>query len=249
MQSDEELLREEAPDAPGAEEWIRKHKTEFKKRYGANWARVLYAKAWILYGKDAKNADRAKMEASHITVTIAGPVGAGKSAIARVMQQTLAGGGLDVQFDDANEEADAEEASGLGDVSAKRVVISTVYDRTPLGEASRSFVPPQAVRDAARLGLELRKKHNRGGWDSRQAGAAGIGSGVVRAQTLAAGRGVSPDTVRRMHSFFQRHDGKVERAARERDETSAANIAWLLWGGDPGRKWVAELLGKDRPGS
>ena len=65
---------------------------------------------------------------------------------------------------------------------------------------------------------------------------------MVRAQTLVAGKGVSLDTVRRMRSFFQRHDGEQERAARQRDETSAANIAWLLWGGDPGRKWATEVL-------
>jgi hypothetical protein len=53
-------LCEEAPDAPGAEEWIKKNKPEFKRRYGSNWARVLYGKAWILYGKNAKNKDTAK---------------------------------------------------------------------------------------------------------------------------------------------------------------------------------------------
>ena len=29
---EEEILREEAPDAPGAEDWIKKHKPEFKRR-------------------------------------------------------------------------------------------------------------------------------------------------------------------------------------------------------------------------
>jgi hypothetical protein len=232
-------LNEEAPDAPGAEDWIKKHKNEFKKRYGQNWARVLYGKAWILYGKNAKNRDQTKHEAaSHITVTISGPVGSGKSAVAKVVQQTLAGGGLDVQFDNKGEESDADLEDGLKNAQGKKVVLATHY------EASSSFEPPSDVRAAAKRGLELRKKYGRGGWDSKTAGENGIGSGVVRAQTLVAGKGVSADTIRRMHSFFQRHDGEVERAARKRDETSAANIAWLLWGGDAGRKWVSDVLSK-----
>ena len=110
---------------------------------------------------------------------------------------------------------------------------------------SERFVPPAAVRAAAARGLELRRKHKRGGWDAHQAHAGGMGSGVVRAQTLASGKGVSLETVRRMRSFFARHDGERERAARERDETSAANIAWLLWGGDPGRRWVEGILQRE----
>ena len=109
------------------------------------------------------------------------------------------------------------------------------------GTPSSDLSPPPAVRAAAKRGLELRRAHKRGGWDSRQAHAGGMGSGVVRAQTLATGRNVSLDTVRRMRSFFARHDGERERMARQQDETSAANIAWLLWGGDPGRKWAEEV--------
>ena len=247
MTTDDQVLHEEAPDAPGAEEWIKKHKNEFKRRYGQNWARVLYAKAWILYGKDAKNRDKhIQHESNHITVTISGPVGSGKSAVAKVVQQTLAGGGLDVQFDSDSEMHDAEIAEDLKKIPAKTVTITTDYDKKQaVTEAGgNSYVPPADVRDAAKRGLELRKKHGRGGWDSRQAGENGIGSGVVRAQTLVSGKGVSLDTLKRMRSFFQRHDGEVERNARKRDETSPANIAWLLWGGDPGRKWVEEMLKK-----
>ena len=217
------FLREEAPDAPGAEDWIKKHKPEFKRRYGSNWARVLYAKAWLLYGKNAKNSVR--HEASHVTtVSTDGPSGAEK----KFTQQTTPGGTLDVQKDDEEDKKpDSNKKDGEHEV---------------VTEATSSFKPPADVIAAAKRGLELRKEHKRGGWDSKTAHANGIGSGVVRAQTLAAGKGVSMDTLRRMRSFFQRHDGERERAAREKDKTSAANIAWLLWGGDPGRRWAEEVL-------
>ena len=139
----------------------------------------------------------------------------------RVTQTTTHGGRMDVQVDEDEDDDDGEDLSEA---------------------ASGSHVPPKAVQAAARRGLELRKQHGRGGWDSRKAHANGMGSGVVRAQTLASGRSVSGETLRRMRSFFARHDGAREREARQRDETSPANIAWLLWGGDPGREWAEKEL-------
>ena len=195
---EEEILREEAPDAPGAEDWIKKHKPEFKRQYGSNWARVLYAKAWLLYGKNAKNGVR--HEASHVTtVSTDGPAGAEK----KITQQTTPGGALDVQKDG---EDDSDKKQSEGKKGDEHEVVT---------ETTTSFKPPADVVAAAKRGLEMRREHKRGGWDSKTAHANGIGSGVVRAQTLAAGKGVSMDTLRRMRSFFQRHDGERERAARE----------------------------------
>jgi len=44
-----------------------------------------------------------------------------------------------------------------------------------------------------------------------------------------------------MNAWFARHDNEVERRARERDKTSPAYVAWLLWGGDPGMAWAGKL--------
>lgn len=107
--------------------------------------------------------------------------------------------------------------------------------------SAHSFVPPKSVRMAAERGLELRRKHGAGGLSSREAGKQGIGSGVVRAQTLASGEGVSLDTLKRMRSFFARH-AKNKAGSAEKGDRGA--IAWLLWGGDPGRDWVERELSK-----
>jgi len=93
-------------------------------------------------------------------------------------------------------------------------------------EAADSFTPPKTVQSNARRGLELRKEHGRGGTEV----------GVARARDLSNGRNVSRETIARMRSFFARHDANAE--SREDDPTSAANIAWLLWGGDAGKRWV-----------
>ena len=104
------------------------------------------------------------------------------------------------------------------------------------------FAPPEPVRAAARRGLELRRLTGRGGLDREQAGRLGIGSGVARAEQLAAGEALTLAEIKRMKAFFARHDGERERNARLANERSPANVAWLLWGGDDGRAWVLKLL-------
>jgi hypothetical protein len=148
---EEEILREEAPDAPGAEDWIKKHKPEFKRRYGSNWARVLYAKAWLLYGKNAKNGVR--HEVSHVTtVSMDGPTGTEK----KITQQTTPGGALDVQKDG---EDDSDKKQSEGKKGDEHEVVT---------EAATSFKPPADVVAAAKRGLEMRREHKRAAGTARR---------------------------------------------------------------------------------
>lgn len=48
------MLTEVAPKGKKAEDFITKNKASFKKRYGDNWERVLYATAWKLFGDTEK---------------------------------------------------------------------------------------------------------------------------------------------------------------------------------------------------
>jgi hypothetical protein len=109
------------------------------------------------------------------------------------------------------------------------------------------FAPPEPVRVAARRGLELRRLTGRGGLDREQAGRLGIGSGVARAEQLAAGEALTLAELKRMKAFFARHDGQRERGARLTNERSPANVAWLLWGGDEGRAWALGVLAQQLP--
>lgn len=92
------------------------------------------------------------------------------------------------------------------------------------------FSPPEGVQNAASRGLELRKKHGRGG----------TAVGVARARTLSNGQKVTPETAKRMHSYFARHE--VDKQGEGWGEDSAGYIAWLLWGGDAGKSWSAKLV-------
>jgi len=89
--------------------------------------------------------------------------------------------------------------------------------------------PPSRVQAVARKALADRAEHGRGGTEV----------GVARARDLANGRGIPPETLRRMRSFFARHS-----VDPKDDPTSAASIAWRLWGGDSGRRWVESQLKK-----
>jgi len=95
-----------------------------------------------------------------------------------------------------------------------------------------SLVPPRIVADNAAKGLRLREKFGRGGTEI----------GVARARELVGRRALQPSTIRRMASFFARHEVD-KRAANfgNEDNPSAGYVAWLLWGGDEGRAWAIEL--------
>lgn len=100
-------------------------------------------------------------------------------------------------------------------------------------EASRSasFVPPVTVARAAALGLKYRRKFKRGGTPV----------GVARAVQLKNRRPVSLDTIRRMYSYFSRHATDKRPGWNNPRNPSAGYIAWLLWGGDPGRTWATAI--------
>lgn len=91
--------------------------------------------------------------------------------------------------------------------------------------------PTSEMASEAKRGLELRKKFNRGG----------TAVGVARANQLVARERLSISTVKRMYSFFSRHEvDKRAEGFRQGEEgyPSAGKIAWLLWGGDSGFAWA-----------
>jgi hypothetical protein len=103
------------------------------------------------------------------------------------------------------------------------------------------FTPPQGVQSAAERGLEQRRKYGRGGLTTAEAGKQGIGSGVARAATLAAGKDISPETAKRMKAFFDRH-GNAPQAKPADGGPSARAIAINLWGGRAGEAWSGKLV-------
>lgn len=97
------------------------------------------------------------------------------------------------------------------------------------------FTPPEGVREEAQKGLDWRSEHNRGG----------TAVGIARARDLSNGVAVSPETIKRMVSYFSRHevDKKGEGwSPGENGFPSNGRIAWALWGGDAGQAWANKVL-------
>jgi len=104
-------------------------------------------------------------------------------------------------------------------------------DYVEKAESDVDTKPTEAMAINATRGLKLRKEFGRGG----------TMIGVQRASSLKNRETLSPSVVRRMHSYFSRHEVDKQGRGFSRGEEgypSAGLIAWLLWGGDEGQSWA-----------
>ena len=77
-----------------------------------------------------------------------------------------------------------------------------------------------------------------------KAGSGFTATGRKRANDIAAGRELSADTVKRMYSFFSRHEVDKNATgfnAGEDGYPSAGRVAWSAWGGDAGFSWSSKI--------
>jgi hypothetical protein len=91
--------------------------------------------------------------------------------------------------------------------------------------------PTQGMVEEAKKGLEWRREYGRGGTQVA----------VARATNIKNGDNLSFDTIKRMNSFFARHEVDKKAEGFEIGEDgfpSAGRIAWALWGGDAGQSWA-----------
>jgi len=97
--------------------------------------------------------------------------------------------------------------------------------------ADVDLTPTESMAAAARRGLEWRQEYGRGG----------TSVGVARARDISNRKRLSPSTIRRMKSYFARHEVDKQASGWNSGEDgfpSAGRIAWELWGGDPGKSWA-----------
>lgn len=111
--------------------------------------------------------------------------------------------------------------------------LAALYAAEP--EARAPGVPTEAMVEEAQRGLAWREEFGRGG----------TLVGVARARDIANKRTLSPSTIRRMRSYFARHEVDKDGEGFSPGEDgypSAGRIAWALWGGDPGKSWVEDQI-------
>lgn len=96
--------------------------------------------------------------------------------------------------------------------------------------------PTKGMMEEAKKGLEWRKEYGRGGTEV----------GVARARNIKNGDNLSIDTIKRMNSFFARHEKSSKGGEGFKPSQdgfpSAGRIAWALWGGDSGQSWAAKKV-------
>jgi len=98
-----------------------------------------------------------------------------------------------------------------------------------------SYKPTAGMKSEAQKGLDWRREHGRGG----------TAVGIARARDIVSGKNLSESTVKRMYSFFSRHEVDKQGEGFTPDEDgfpSNGRIAWALWGGDAGFRWSKAIV-------
>jgi len=106
-------------------------------------------------------------------------------------------------------------------------------------QKEETYSPPESVRSAARRAIRYK--------EDGKANGAGTAVGWTRAGQLARGESLSLDTVKRMYSYFSRHE--VDKKGKDWDNSenpSNGRIMWLAWGGDAGFAWSRAIVEREK---
>jgi hypothetical protein len=120
-----------------------------------------------------------------------------------------------------------------GSLQPQEVIMSD--EKKKVDAAEDSYAPTDEMAAEAELGLKWREEYGRGGTEV----------GVARARDISNKRNLSLDTVKRMHSYFSRHEVDKQASGWNQGEEgfpTAGRVAWQLWGGDAGQGWAARIL-------
>jgi hypothetical protein len=112
------------------------------------------------------------------------------------------------------------------------------YDTDTVSKAD-GYSPPAGARSAARRAIKFKE-------DGKATGA-GTQVGWTRAGQLARGETISLSTVKRMYSYFSRHE--VDKKGKDwgnNANPSNGYIMWLAWGGDAGFSWSRGIVNREK---
>ena len=105
--------------------------------------------------------------------------------------------------------------------------------------AKEGYKPTSGMQSAARRAIKLKEQG--------KAKGAGTMVGWTRAGQLSRGESLSLSTVKRMYSFFSRHE--VDKKGKDWDNAenpSNGKIMWLAWGGDAGFSWSRKIVNREK---
>jgi hypothetical protein len=105
--------------------------------------------------------------------------------------------------------------------------------------SKEGYKPTSGMQSAARRAIKLKEQG--------KANGAGTAVGWTRAGQLARGEALSLSTVKRMYSYFSRHE--VDKKGKDWDNAespSNGKIMWLAWGGDAGFSWSRKIVEREK---
>lgn len=111
-------------------------------------------------------------------------------------------------------------------------------DDMEMMEKADGYSPTDGMKSAARRALKWKAEG--------KATGAGTPVGWGRATDIAAGRSMSLSVVKRMYSFFSRHE--VDKKGKDFNNTSNPSngrIMWDAWGGDAGFSWSRAIVKRE----
>jgi hypothetical protein len=105
--------------------------------------------------------------------------------------------------------------------------------------AKEGYKPTSGMQSAARRAIKLKEQG--------KAKGAGTIVGWTRAGQLARGETLSLSTVKRMYSYFSRHEvDKKGKDFNNAENPSNGKIMWLAWGGDAGFSWSRKIVNREK---
>ena len=105
--------------------------------------------------------------------------------------------------------------------------------------AKEGYKPTSGMKSAAKRAIRWKEEG--------KATGAGTAVGWTRAGQLARGETLSLSTVKRMYSFFSRHE--VDKKGKDFYNTSNPSngrIMWDAWGGDAGFSWSRKIVEREK---
>ncbi len=154
------------------------------------------------------------------------PITAAKAVMAASFPM-LSSAQVDAIFQDIKE--------GTPPTTPAQLTATLSLEKKKIELAETSFAPTNEMAQEAALGLKWRQEYGRGGTEI----------GVARARDISNKRNLSVQTVKRMHSYFSRHEVDKQATGWNNGEDgfpTRGRIAWQLWGGDPGQAWAARMF-------
>jgi hypothetical protein len=141
-------------------------------------------------------------------------------------------------YEEDDEDGWEPTAYSIGMMYQDAEVVDAEEHTMEMMEKADGYAPTSGMKAAARRALKWKEEG--------KATGAGTPVGWGRASDIAAGRSMSLSVVKRMYSFFSRHE--VDKKGKDFNNTSNPSngrIMWDAWGGDAGFSWSRAIVKRE----